>query len=51
MSKRKRGFYKKYLTDNSEEIPVTTKYSRLLSAKKRENRKTGKFIIIVIWLS
>ncbi|XP_036141689.1 variant-silencing SET domain-containing protein-like [Monomorium pharaonis] len=34
MSKRKRGSYKKYLTDDSEEIPVTTKYSRLLSAKK-----------------
>lgn len=28
MSKRKRGPYKRYLMDDSEEIPVTTRYSR-----------------------
>lgn len=36
MSKGKRGPYKRYLIDDSEEIPATTRYSRLLNAKKQK---------------
>lgn len=33
---KKRGSYKRYLTDDSEEIPITTKYSRALKAKQQK---------------
>ena len=36
MSEKKRGPYKRYLTDDSEEIPITTKYSRALKTKQQK---------------